>query len=335
MRIESLAKIIDGELLNFPSITYIDQLKIDAKQIKRADGYICKDEKGIKSAIQNGAYAIISEKKLNIIDQEIAWIEVDSIEKAIVRYLRYKAIQLNSKFFLSDSVTFEILKSISSVKEDILFLGSDIFDNFLKIVNASSNTIFISSSKKVLNDIYPPYLSIEQTKSSFVKVVKKTLFRVDLIYKDRYYKDLHLAPLFIDELNKAIKFLNKLSLHFSLEGIKTKSHFHPIFIDNNLNIKDFGYTSKVLIEEIDELELEREIEYLNSFAKYAKYLLLLPRESKKRYDNIEIKLYTNFDDIVKFSKENYNFFLILNKEKKDIFSLLNEKKDRNIKRSLF
>lgn len=334
MRIESLAKIIDGELLNFPSITYIDQLKTDANQVKRADAYICKDDKDVQNAVQNGAYAVICEKKLDIIDPEIAWIQVDRIEKAIIRYLRYKTIQLDSKFFLCDSITFEILKSITSTK-DILFLSNDTFDNFLQIVNADNNTVFISSDKKVLNDIYPAYLSIEDTKTDFVKPVKKTLFTTDFIYKEIYYKDIHLAPIFLNELNKSIKFLKKLSLSFSLDNINTQMHFKPIFIDNALNTKDFGQTGKVLIEEVDDIYVEKEVTHLSKYAKYAKNILLVPGGYEKKFDNIEVKVYTDFYDIIELSKENYNFFLILNKEKKDIFTFLNETKRIKDERSLF
>ncbi len=334
MRIESLAKIIDGELLNFPSITYIDQLKTDAKQIKRADAYICKDGKDIQNAIQNGAYAIISDKKPDITDNEIAWIQVDTVEKAIIRYLRYKTIQLESKFFLCDDITFEILKSITSTK-DILFLSDDTFDNFLQIVNADDNTVFISSDKKVLNNIYPAYLSIEETNINFVKVIKQMLFTMDFIYEDTYYKDVHLPSLFLNELNKSIKFLKKLSLSFSLAEIKLTKHFRPMFVDNALNIKDFGQTGKVFIEEVDDKHIKKEVRHLNAYAKYAKNILLVPCEYKEKYNNIEVKTYTDFYDIIQLSKENYNFFLILNKEKKDIFTFLNEMKEIKDERSLF
>ena len=334
MRIESLAKIIDGELLNFPSITYIDQLKTDAKQIKRADAYICKDGKDIQNAIQNGAYAIISDKKLPITDNEIAWIQVDRVEKAIIRYLRYKTIQLESKFFLCDSITFEILKSITSTK-DILFLSGDTFANFLQIVNANNNTVFISSDKKVLNNIYPAYLTLEETNANFINVVKKTLFTVDFIYEDTYYKDVHLASIFLNELNKSIKFLKKLSLPFSLAEIKIPKHFRPIFIDNALNIKDFGQTGKVFIEEVDDIYIGKEIKHLRQYAKYAKNILLTPDEYKEKYTNIEVYTYTDLNDIIELSKKNYNFFLILNKEKKDIFTFLNEMKQIKNERSLF
>lgn len=334
MRIESLSKIIDGELLNFPSISYIDQLKTDAKQIKRADAYICKDGKDIKNAIKNGAYAIISDKKLEVIDNEIAWIEVDRVEKAIIRYLRYKTIQKDSKFFLCDSVTFEILKNIASTKE-ILFLSSDTFDNFSQIVNADDNAVFISADKKVLNDIYPAYLTIDDANADFVKVIKQTLFTMDFIYEGSYYKDIHLAQIFLDELNKSIKFLKKHSLPFYFENINIQKHFKPFFVDNALNIRDFGQTGKVFIEEVDETNLKKEINHLKTFAKHAKNILFIPDSLEKEYENIEIKRYTDFYDIIPYAKENYNFFLILIKEKMDIFTFLNKIKQNKEQRSLF
>ncbi len=336
MRIESLVRIIDGELLNFPSITYIDQLKTDPKKIKRADAFICKNDnqKDIENAIHSGAYAIISEKKLQITDNEIAWINVDSIEKAIIRYLRYKTIQLESRFFLCDSVTYEILKSISFSK-DILFLNDDVFDNFYSIVNAGNNTIFICKNKKIVNDIYPAYLNIDNPETNFIKVIKNSLFLSDFIYKDMYYQDIKIPYIFIKQLNKSLKFLEKFSLEFSLNNLSVKNHFYPIFVDNLFRIQDFGQTSKVLIEETDELLIEEELKYLKTNAKYAKISLLLPKNFTNISTDIDIYKYDSFYDIINITKKDYNFFLIFNKEKIGIFSFLKEMKQIGNERSLF
>lgn len=334
MRIESLARIIDGEILNFPSITYIDQIRTDPKKIKRADAYICKNDKDVKNAIDNGAYAIISEERLSIIDEEIAWITVDSIEKAIIRYLRYKTIQLESRFFLCDDIIYEILKSISMSKE-ILFLNDDLFENFSSIVNASDNTIFVCKDKKTVNDIYPAYLSIDETKKNFFKIIKNSLFLTDLIYKDKYYHDLKIPYIFIPQLNSSITFLEKLSLDFSLENLSLDRHFNPIFVDNAFHIKDFGQTSRVLIEEINETHIEKELDYLKKYAKYAKISLFIPKGFVGDFNGTDTCRYDDFYDIINSNRQDYNFFLILNKEKKDIFAFLKDIKQTKSERSLF
>jgi ferrochelatase len=334
MRIESLARIIDGELLNFPSITYIDQLKTDAKKIKRADAYICKNNVDVKNAIDNGAYAIISEKRVSIIDDEIAWITVDSIEKALVRYLRYKTIQLESRFFLCDDITYEILKSIS-ISKDILFLNDDLFENFSTVVNASDNAIFVCKDKKTANDIYPAYLSIDEAKKNLFKVVKHSIFLTDFIYKEKYYHDVKIPYIFTSQLNKSIKFLEKFSLDFSLENLSLDRHFNPIFVDNAFHIHDFGQTSRVLIEETSESHIEKELDYLMKYAKYAKLSLFVPRGFIGDFEGIDINRYDSFYDIINTNKQDYNFFLILNKEKKDIFAFLKDIKKIKNERSLF
>ena len=158
---------------------------------------------------------------------------------------------------------------------------------------------------------------------------------MEFIYQDNFYKDIYLPPIFIKQLNKAIKFSRKYSFDFSFENISLQSHFKPIFVDNFLNIKDFGQTGKVLIEERDESNIKKEIIHLNLYAKYAKNILLIPKKYEVEYSGIETKIYNNLDDIINYSKENYNFFLILNKGKKDIFTLLNSLKQKREKRSLF
>ncbi len=334
MRIESLARLIDAELLNTPSITYIDQLKIEPKQVKRADAFICIDEKDIKNAIQNGAYAIISEKKLQITDNEIAWMVVDDIKKALIRYLRYKTIQNRANFFLSDSITFEILNCISP-KQRVILLDDDIFKSFLQIVNADEDMIFVSKDKKLLGGIFPAYLSIEESKKEYVRVIKNSLFTIDFIYKDEFYKDIHLPLLFTLYLNKAIKFLEKYYIEIAFEKLWIKRHFSPIFIDNYSNIKEFGQTSKVIIEEIDETYIQNEVNFLNTYAKYAKKVVILPKNFEINLKNIKVFRYSESKEFVELFKEDYNFFLILNKEKKDIFTILKETKQNYQQRSLF
>ena len=76
MKISSIVDIIDGSLLNSPSIPFIYSIKTNVRKIKEGDLFIAKNSDDIELAIKNGAFAIIIEKNLPIIDNEIAWIKV-------------------------------------------------------------------------------------------------------------------------------------------------------------------------------------------------------------------------------------------------------------------
>ena len=66
MKISSIVDIVDGELLNSPSISFINNISSDAKKVKTSDMFIAKNIEDLQIAIANGAYAVIFEKDLDI-----------------------------------------------------------------------------------------------------------------------------------------------------------------------------------------------------------------------------------------------------------------------------
>ena len=63
MQISSILDIVDGELLNSPSISFIYSIKTNAKKIKEGDLFIAKDLNSLeKSTVK---YCIIRLKKYN------------------------------------------------------------------------------------------------------------------------------------------------------------------------------------------------------------------------------------------------------------------------------
>ena len=76
MQISSILDIVDGSLLNSPSISFIYSIKTNVLKVKEGDLFIAKDLTEIELAIKNGAFAILIENNAPIIDNEIAWIKV-------------------------------------------------------------------------------------------------------------------------------------------------------------------------------------------------------------------------------------------------------------------
>ncbi len=333
MRIDNLIKIIDGKLLNIPSVSFIDQIRINVKKIKRADAFLCLNEDDLSEAVNNGAYAIIFTKDFNIIDNEIAWIKVKNVEKAIIGYLRYKIVQTSLEIFYCDDITFEILKQIKKEK-NIIFLDDDLLDNFSKMINAESNSIFISNNRDFLKGVNPDFKSLKESKINYINLTKYSLFECDFIVDEIYYKNIKIPKIFIHFLNNAINFLKANNIAYTITNFCLRNHFEPIFVDKNLNIKEFGTTNKVLIVEKNYNLIKNEIEYLKSYAKYAKSCLLLPKGVFLNNSFLDILIYNNLYDIFKIKEKDYNFFLILQKEKDDIFKFI-DKKQKSKNKTLF
>ncbi len=114
MQISSILDIVDGELLNSPSISFIYSIKTNAKKVKEGDLFIAKNLEDIELAINHGAFAIIIEENFPIIDNEIAWIKVKEIELSITKLIRYKLSVLNLEAYFCDVVAYQLLKLYSS-----------------------------------------------------------------------------------------------------------------------------------------------------------------------------------------------------------------------------
>jgi len=61
VKISSILDIVDGKLLNSPSISFIYSIKTNPKKVKECDLFIAKDGLSLQEAINNGAFAIICE----------------------------------------------------------------------------------------------------------------------------------------------------------------------------------------------------------------------------------------------------------------------------------
>ncbi|NPA73849.1 MAG: hypothetical protein GXO12_03985 [Epsilonproteobacteria bacterium] len=323
MRIENLLKIIDAELTNAPSVSFIDQVKLNASEVKRADAFVCIDKNSLNTAIQNGAYAIIYQDDTDIADDEIAWVKVENIKKALIRYLRYKTVQSSYRFFYTDDVIFQILKKIT-IDTKVKFLDKDIFGDFKTVINADSDTIFVSNDPTFVKDAGASHQEIEKKPYDDIIFIDGSLFRSDLIIDGVYYKNLSLPSLFIDRLKGALEFLKSNDIKYDIANIYVKNHFEPIFVDRCFKVLSYGASGTVLIIENDINLIKEEVEYLQKNAKYAKNCLFLDKRFKSAFKNIDIDIYYYDErlDVKNLKDKNYNFFLILQREKDDILEQL-------------
>ena len=100
MTIENLTRLINAEALNAPTITSVSEFVFELKHVRRGFAYIClnANNSDIETAIKQGAYAIISEDNVPIIDKEIAFLKVSSLQTAMIKLMRFEATHKDLKF---------------------------------------------------------------------------------------------------------------------------------------------------------------------------------------------------------------------------------------------
>ncbi|MGJ0376451.1 peptidoglycan synthetase [Aliarcobacter cryaerophilus] len=274
MKISSIVDIVDGELLNSPSISFINNISSDAKKVKTSDMFIAKNIEDLKIALQNGAYAVIFEKDFEVIDNEIAFIKVKNLELALLKIVRYKLSTLKIESYFCTDETFDMLKLYQNNHTKPIFLISKNIEKAFKFIDdIKDGDILISKNKKLLEDIYPNSKKFEKKidENSIKNLIKHSLFELSFSYKDIYFSKLRLSKIY---LNSFLNIYDFLKGNIDISKLKLYSNFKAIFIDKDFQPIESGKSDSFIICQTNKNLIPIEITYLKNEFRYAKTIFV-------------------------------------------------------------
>jgi ferrochelatase len=292
VQITSLNDIIQGELLNSPAISFIYNVKTNVNKIQEGDLFFALKHDDIELAIANGAFAIVVENNISILDNEIAWIQVENIHKAIVKYIRYKLSSFELKAYYCDTISYELLKVFSSnvTQQPFWLISSNLSATLNHLNEIKNNDVIVCNNQELLNSIYPANEDFNTSTYSIENLIEHSLFETSFSYQAYYFYRLKISSLFINQLLTVFNFLHLLPT--DLHKLKKFNCFKPIFIDKFFNACEYGKSDKfVLIQEKKELALN-ELEYIQRKYKYAKTIII-----SKEAINIAPFMYTQISHV--------------------------------------
>lgn len=324
MKIESLIRITGGVLQNTPSVLFVEDFQIESNKITRGCAFfdVNNSLEDVTLALENGAYAIFSTQKYEILDKEIAWIELASISSALTKLCRFLIQEKNITLVKLPTLHFELLNFIRlEVKTKIL--QQNIQSAFMQIIKASKKTLFISVENDFSNKIIPESDEFRQ-KVTPEKILAKSLFLSSFVYERKYINDLRVNSLFIPYFCALLEFLKLNNLSYEIVHFNEFEHFNAQFVDTNLSKKEFGASSKVLVFEKDEKLFFEELQYIKE-NKLEKSFLLCSFNKNFKYENFEHLYLQTPKDILQLRKRSFRYALILG-EKEEFTSFFEEKK---------
>jgi len=319
VNISSIIDIIDGELQNSPSISFIYNIKVNPNKILEGDLFLAKNSKEINEAIKNGAFAIVYDFEIEILDKEIAWIKVDSINNALKKLFRYKLSTLDLTVFYCDIPTFDLLNIYKSSNKDIRFISSKL-ENSIKIIeNIKAVEILFCKDKELLKDIYPKYKNFNTNNYKIGNLIKHSLFETSFSFEDSFFSKLKISSLYINQFLDVYNYLNR---EIDLKKLIQFEHLKPIFIDKLINIIDFGKSNKfVLIQKNFEL-VQNELDFIETNYKYAKTICISSFYNEKI--NKEQIVLENLNKLKNFLiNKDFNAIYIVGYDKSKIEEILN------------
>lgn len=319
MNISSIIDILDGELKNSPSISFIYNIKTDPKKVIEGDLFLAKNFKDIQLAVQNGAFAIVYDFEIDILDKEIAWIKVFSVKESLIKLFRYKFSTFNLKVFYCDDITFDLINIYKASNKNIKLISSNL-EKCVKIIeNINEDEIFFCKDEDIIRSIYPHYVRFSVTSYSVDNLIEHSLFETSFSYNENYFNKLKIPSLYI---NQFLSVYNFMGVELEAQKLIKFSHFKPIFVDKFLNIIEFGKSNKfILCQENIKLVLD-EIKYLERNYKYGKTIFVTPLFIEN-LNQTQIVL-DNIDNLKQTLKNKYfNAIYIIGYNKSKVEEILN------------
>lgn len=313
MTISSVVDIVNGRLLNKPSIGRIEKIKVDAKKVKRGDLFISFFDDDIDTALKNGAYGVVAKNPKNTNDNEVAWICVDDVNKSALLLLRYALLKRNIEFYHFKEPIFSLSKQLLKKDQKLLFLEDSIYHWFEDIIENESVKICISSNLFVLETLS------SNTKEVFCdnksSVLKDSLFEMSLFCNDLQY-NLKLSSRLKNYACAIISFCEKNQLLLNAEAQTEDSIFKAHYLNSNAEITQKPSKKVVVFDFLISDEYKKEsMEYLQKYYKWAK--ILFANECKNESELKELLKKSGFDIAFVSTKANFLLDCFLETSPKD------------------
>ncbi|PAF54536.1 hypothetical protein BKH42_01105 [Helicobacter sp. 13S00482-2] len=321
MKVNEAVEVINGELASTPSISSFNGVATQISEVKRGCLFVAKNPDEIDGAVALGAYGIVYDRYVQMVDGEIAWIKVSSIHDAMIRLVRYKLLREKIEVFFASEIEYEIARQIN-IDDSVGFFDKDI-PEFLSFMAKNPNITRVMIKDNKLLDLVLEYIQTVVPQEYPFDVLVRTLFDVKISYKISQY-NLRLPSLFLPELASVIDLFGSNKIAFDLRNFTSIPYMQPNFINIRAKLVHYGQTDRVVITEEDIEKFKKYATYIAMYAKWGKLILLLPKGYEEVFDMIaQNEIYQDRSDLdCLLRNQNYNFALVFGMDNSNLVDLL-------------
>jgi len=272
MQISALTDIVEGRLLNSPSISFITQTHTNIKKINEGDAFFAQNQLDIEEAISKGAFAIITDFTPNILDNEIAWIQVEDFLKSVSNILRYKLLEHKNKFIKTNKIFFNLL-NIFKNKElaNVILLQNDLVKDFEILNSLESEKLIFGTDLELLNAISGDVMILENEQFNILNLTSHSLFETSFSHKDKFFDKIKLPTVYINDLLQQLELFN---YQLDLKKLNNFNLFKPVFLNKSKQIVPYGQTNRFILANQDSDIARIEIDYLKEYYSYGDIQIL-------------------------------------------------------------
>ncbi len=314
MRLENFLALTQATLLNDPCIYSFENTVFEASKVKRGDLFFAFDPDDIHLAVENGAYGIVFEEKADIIDPEIAWMRVDSLDTALKKLLRFKMIEKEVVAYECNEIVLKLSMQVIT-ETNFLPIKGDLRSLFKTLWDIQSRSIVLFCPALTDSTVFASVKTMPKRPFAPIEIMEQTLFETSFIYDDIFYERQLISPFFISYLEELLHFFKTLKINYKLKKFTPIEHFEAVFTNKKLEAKNFGTSDKVLIFEPNVSLIDSQILFLERHASWAKIIFIIPYHAEQNR-NVNVFSYKNEKDIINILKSNsFHFALIAGVDK--------------------
>lgn len=308
MRVTQVAELTQGDLINKPSISEFTHLALNLGTVKRGSLFFAIHPEQVSQALECGAYGVIYEGEMEILDEEIAWIRVKSMNECIARLTRYLILRNRIEVFYLKRIEFEIFKQICQDKSVILHENDKI--TLLNQLSQKENTRSIITTNE---DFLQKAVELNKTvvpKEKPLSIHVATLFDMHIYQKLSHYH-LNLPPLFFDQLCAVVYLCKTHNMQIDLSKFQGIEYISPIFIDKIPRLIAYGQSERVLIAQ-KQLDLFKEYtRYIAKNGKWGRISLFIPKDCDHEFEYPH-HFYSSHEELIELFREcDFNFGMVL------------------------
>lgn len=300
MIISQVVGITGARLINEPRISAVEGLCFFSNKTRRGDLFVAKTHKDIKQALKRGAFGILFEGDFTPIDDEIAWLQTNSLERACGALGRYlivdyalhcialSALELSIArlFFPPHLAVFAAHNNINFLEqlslrfcldreEDEGLFASNITTNLHKA--HSDNLPYIFAQPLFFSTIDIETTAVKPTKSP-LRLLASSLFAMRVQYNEHIYT-LPLPMFFFDTLKKLVALAQNLAIPIDLSRMLALDGLQLFSFNSRGFLEDYKNTTKTLIVLQNNIYLALFMRYFEKNTPWANKLYLCSRHS--------------------------------------------------------
>ncbi len=316
MTISSVVDIVHGELLNTPSINRIEQVRVNAKKVKRGDLFISLFGSDIDEALANGAYAVIVPKSRAVADDETAWIGVEDTNQAMLLLLRYLLVQRDIRFIHCDEPLYTLAESLLGRNRQVMLLGDSIINLVDTLIDREEIRFCLSADRMLLDTLAS---DVEEMKpaAGAPSVCKESLFQTEMLLEGMRYA-FPVATRLKAYLATLISFCGQHGLECGWSG-GTPEVFHAVYLTRGMKISPVATDRVMIVDRPFSDSYVREGEaFLSEHFKWGR---ILGFSSDAGGDMLR---YASFEDLrQKLQKERFNYAYVLSEDPQGLLEAFN------------